>query len=86
MKTSIKLSLAAAIVLQTGCADLNIELQQTSRVVTAASRNPVVNDTDIQGSERIQGKSPIGVSAENNIASDTSKTTVIDADVSGPEK
>ena len=62
-----------AIVLQ-ACGPLfNVENQQTTRINTSASRNPTLTDTDIQGSERSQGKSPV-------ITSDITK------DTSGAEK
>ena len=41
-----------------GCADLNVETQQTSRVNSSATRNPVTTNSDSQGSTREQGKSP----------------------------
>lgn len=41
-----------------GCGDLNVEVQQTSRTNTSAARDPVSENSDTQGSERTQGKSP----------------------------
>lgn len=88
MNKTIRLSVITAVLLGGlgGCADLNIEIQQTSRVNSEATRNPSTVNSDIQGSKRTQGKNPVGVNAEATLASDTSKTIKMGSDVSGPEK
>ena len=85
MNKTIRLSVYTAILLGgLGCADLNIEVQQTSRINSSAARNPTTLDSNMQGSSRTQGKSPVGIKAKSSIANDTSKS--IGSDVSGPEK
>ena len=60
--------LAMLAIFIVSCADLNIEVQQTSRVNSAASRSPNTYDSDIQGSERTQSKNPVGIKANGKIA------------------
>lgn len=63
-----------------GCSivDLRVEVQATNRTNSAASRNPIVSGTEVQGSERIQNN------PENR--SKTVELPTIGTDVTGAEK
>jgi len=39
-----------------GCQLVNVEMQQTSRIITTSARNPNTEGIELQGSERTQGK------------------------------
>ena len=82
-RKAIILSVAAAVAI-TACADLNIEVQQTQRTNSEATRSPWNHDSDTQGSERVQGKSPTGMSVKNKVNNDSSKH--VTTDVTGAEK
>ncbi len=57
-----------------GCGDLNIEVQQTQRVSSTASRNPIAVDSELQGSQRIDDRMSVGTEIDSSIAKHISES------------